>query len=138
MRIFPIFCALLVLVTAFAGPAAAWEPPSGPGWKSMVVTATAYCSYDDQTSTHPYLGAWNDVMVPGSKAIAVSRNLISMGLGHNAPVYIHGLEGEYRVRDKMNRKWKNRIDIYYGRDEKGALRWGKRRVRIYWKPTNDE
>jgi 3D (Asp-Asp-Asp) domain-containing protein len=137
MRAIIFWLACLLFIAAYGPvvcPAFAWEPPSGDGWRSMEVTATAYCSYTDQTSSHPYLGAWDDILVPGMKAIAVSRDLIPMGLGHDTPVYIEGLDGEYRVLDKMNREWRRRIDIYYGRHEKGALDWGKRRVRIYWKP----
>ncbi len=129
----PLWCLIIALLPG-AVPALAWHPPSGQGWKSMTVTATAYCSYRDQTSGHPFLGAWDDRLEPGMKAIAVSRDLLPLGLDHDTPVRIEGLAGEYRVLDKMNAKWRKRIDVYYGRDEKGALEWGKRKVKIYWKP----
>lgn len=101
--------------------------------KSIEVTATAYNSFRDQTSTHPYVGAWGDSLKPGMKSIAVSRDLLEIGLTHNTEVEIEGLEGKYRVMDKMNEEWTNRIDIYMGTDLKAADDWGKREVTIKWK-----
>lgn len=134
MRKLKLFITVLVLAFMAASPAQAWTPPSGPGWKSMRVTVTAYCSFPDQTSSHPYLAAWNDELVPGMKAVAVSPDLIPLGLGHEAVVYIEGLEGPYRVLDKTNPEWKFRIDLYYGLDEQGALDWGRQERTIYWRP----
>ena len=64
------------------------------------------------------------------KCIAVSRDLISRGLQHNTPVKIEGFEGIFLVNDKMNRRWKNRIDIYMDNDVKKAKMWGKRKLNI--------
>jgi len=47
-------------------------------------------------------------------------------------VRIGGLRGYYRVRDKMNKRYRKRIDIYMGLDRRRALRWGRRSVVIYW------
>jgi 3D (Asp-Asp-Asp) domain-containing protein len=66
------------------------------------------------------------------KAIAVSRDLIGMGLTHGTKVRIEGLPGKYVVRDKMHRRWTRRIDIYMGDDVEAARNWGKREVRIRW------
>ncbi len=30
----------------------------------------------------------------------------------------------------MNKRWKNKIDIYMGLDEEAAIQWGKREVEI--------
>jgi len=97
---------------------------------TMKVASTAYNSLKDQTSAHPFLGAWGDKLVPGMKAIAVSRDLIPKGLTHNTKVKIEGLSGEYVVKDKMNKRWTNKIDIYMGLDTKAAKDWGKREVTI--------
>jgi len=54
------------------------------------------------------------------------------GLRNGTKVRIGGLPGIYHVRDKMNKRYKNRIDIYMGLDRQKALRWGRRSVKIYW------
>lgn len=108
---------------------------------SMWVTATAYCSTPEETDGDPFTAAWGDHLVPGEKCIAVSRDLLEIGLDHRTPVWIEvdGKEqGPYLVLDKMAKRWKDRIDLYYGLDRKAALEWGKRRVRIMWKTTADE
>ncbi|WP_243431941.1 3D domain-containing protein [Aliamphritea spongicola] len=102
------------------------------GESSMEVTATAYTSTPGETDSTPSLAAWGDTLKPGMKSIAVSRDLIAAGLTHNTKVRIEGLEGEYRVLDKMNQRWVKKIDIYMGEDRNKALQWGKRKVTIYW------
>jgi len=99
--------------------------------KAIEVTATAYNSSEAQTKKGNIgLAAWGDTLVPGEKAIAVSRDLIKEGLEHNTKVKIEGLEGEYIVKDKMNKRWTKKIDIYMGLDEKAAKEWGKQKVKI--------
>ena len=83
---------------------------------------------------YPTEAAWGDRLSPGMKVIAVSRDLLEMGLGRGTRVKIDGLEGEYVVLDKMSRRWTRRIDLYMGVDVKAARRWGKREVRIHWTP----
>ncbi len=97
------------------------------------VTATAYNSFKYQTSSHPYVAAWGDSLKPGVKSIAVSRDLLVLGLTHKVEIEIEGLEGTYIVLDKMNKEWTNRIDIYMGIELKAADDWGKREVIIKWK-----
>ncbi|WP_242634310.1 3D domain-containing protein [Marinobacter salicampi] len=96
------------------------------------VTATAYNSVKSQTAGDPTLTAWGDTLKPGMKAIAVSRDLIEDGLTHGTKVTIEGLPGTYVVRDKMNKRWKNKIDIYMGKDVEAAREWGKQTVTISW------
>jgi 3D (Asp-Asp-Asp) domain-containing protein len=79
------------------------------------------------------LAAWNNRIRPGMKIIAVSRDLIKKyGLGNGKKVRIQGLPGSYTVRDKMNKRYTKRIDIYMGTNRRKALRWGRRRTVIYW------
>ena len=99
---------------------------------SLVVMATAYNSVPEQTNAQPNLAAWGDSLEPGMRVIAVSRDLIALGLDHGTRVSIEGLPGEYRVLDKMNRRWEKRIDIYMGNDVQAAHAWGVRQVRISW------
>jgi len=99
-------------------------------WHSLTVTVTAYNSLVYQTSADPNITAWGDSLVPGMKCIAVSRDLVSHGLKHNTPVKIEGFDGIFIVNDKMNKRWKNRIDIYMDNDVKKAKKWGKRKLKI--------
>ncbi len=101
--------------------------------KQLRVTASAYTSHVNQTSANPFLAAWGHKLVPGQKTIAVSRDLIEKhGLTNGSKVRIGGLDGEYIVRDKMNKRYKEHIDIYMGLDRNKALRWGRRSATIYW------
>ncbi|SHO81374.1 Membrane-bound lytic murein transglycosylase D precursor [hydrothermal vent metagenome] len=97
------------------------------------VTATAYTSHRRQTDSTPFLAAWNNRIRPGMKMIAVSRDLLKRyGLRNGTKVKISGLRGVYRVRDKMNKRYRRRIDIYMGTNRRRALRWGRKRVTLYW------
>ena len=101
--------------------------------KTLEVTATAYNSLPAQTERKdPATTAWGEELKPGMKVIAVSRDLIPLGLTHNARVRIEGLPGTYRVVDKMNQRWQKRIDIYMGNDVQAAKEWGKKKVTISW------
>lgn len=104
--------------------------PSDFFWDSMVVTASAYNSTKNQTSSNPFITAFGDSLKPGMKYIAVSRDLLKKGLKHNTPVIIEGFEGFYLVKDKMHSKWRNHIDIYMGNDIDAAKQWGRRKVCI--------
>jgi len=102
-------------------------------YNSIEVVATAYNSIAKQTNKNPTVTAWGHTLKPGMKSIAVSRDLIDLGLVYNTEVSIEGLQGKYKVLDKMNKKWRKRIDIYMGNDVKLAKKWGKKRVKISWK-----
>jgi 3D (Asp-Asp-Asp) domain-containing protein len=98
--------------------------------KKFTVTATAYNSLAYQTSSNPHIAAFGDSLKPGLKYIAVSRDLLDSGLIHNTKVKIEGFDSLFIVKDKMNRRWKKRIDIYMGVDAKKAKKWGKKKVNI--------
>ncbi|SFV64339.1 Membrane-bound lytic murein transglycosylase D precursor [hydrothermal vent metagenome] len=103
------------------------------GKHKLRVTATAYTSHGSQTDKTPFLAAWNNRIHPGMKVIAVSRDLLTRyGLRNGSKVKIAGLSGFYRVRDKMNKRFRKRVDIYMGLNRRRALRWGRRSVIIYW------
>lgn len=129
---------LWLLCTLLSVPAAALankphQPRDKPKTENvLVVTATAYNSDEDQTDDEEDIAAWGDRIQPGMKIIAVSRDLLAMGLKRNTKVRIDGLPGEWRVLDKMNRRWKRRIDLYMGEDEDAAWEWGVRKVTIRW------
>lgn len=97
------------------------------------VVATAYTSHRRQTDRTPFRAAWNNRIRPGMKLIAVSRDLIRRyGLGNGSKVKISGLKGYYIVRDKMNKRFRKKIDIYMGKNRRRALKWGRKNVTIYW------
>lgn len=103
-----------------------------PRVRSVVVDATAYNSVPEQTEGDPWLSASGHRLEPGMRAIAVSPDLIPMGLVYGRKVRIDGIRGEWIVRDRMHERWKRRIDVYMGEDLEAAQRFGRRRVRIHW------
>lgn len=103
-----------------------------PARRELLVTATAYNSLPGQTWGDPEEAAWGDRLEPGMRAVAVSRDLVRMGLTRGVEVRIEGLPGTFVVLDKMARRWRRRIDIYMGTDREAAREWGRRQVRISW------
>ncbi len=99
-------------------------------WKTITVTASAYNSLKYQTDSSPDIGAFGDSLIPGMTCIAISRDLLELGIKHNTPVKIEGLDSIYLVKDKMNARWKKHIDIYMGTDVKAARQWGRKKVQI--------
>jgi 3D (Asp-Asp-Asp) domain-containing protein len=102
---------------------------------SLAVVASAYTSTPEQTNEEPFVAAWGDSLEPGMRAIAVSRDLLELGLVRGTRVRIDGMPGEYVVLDKMARRWTRKIDIYMGEDTDAARHWGVRNVRIRWRPA---
>ena len=125
-----LFAALIFV--ALGGISVAHSSGSAARQHTLTVTASAYNSLKAQTRGNPFIGAWGDRLKPGMKVIAVSRDLIKMGLKHNTKVKIDGLPGSYLVQDKMGKRWSRKIDIYMGADLKAARKWGKRKVTIRW------
>lgn len=117
-------------------PPATVTPESAPREagreRTLRVKASAYNSLHGQTDATPSLAAWGDRLEPGMKAIAVSHDLVALGLDRGKRVRIDGLEGEYVVVDRMSSRWQRKIDIYMGEDVGAARRWGIRDVEIAW------
>lgn len=106
--------------------------------EQIKVTATAYNSLAYQTNSNPTITAFGDSLKPGLRYIAVSRDLLDSGLVHNTQVKIQGFDSLFTVKDKMNSRWRKRIDIYMGNDVNKAKIWGKRKVKIeYCLPIKD-
>ena len=99
-------------------------------WKSIDVTATAYNSVPSQTQGNPIIAAWGDSLKLEIPSIAVSRDLLALGITHNTPVKIEGFDSIFLVKDKMNKRWRNRIDIFMGKDIKKAKKWGRKKICI--------
>ena len=105
--------------------------------QTLLVTATAFNSLSKQGQGNPNVGAWGDRITPGMNALAVSVDLLSLGLTRGTKVRIEGLRNEYVVLDRMPEKWKKRIDIYMGNDVKAARSWGRREVNISWTVSDE-
>ncbi|MES1924206.1 hypothetical protein [Salinisphaera sp. T31B1] len=126
--------AMLMLLAALWHPAdaGAREPR---GWQTMEVTATSFTLAEDETKRgNVGLTAFGDLLEPTSKAIAVSRDLLRKGLSYGTKIRVEGLPGVYTVRDKMHRRWRDKIDILFAR-KKRALEWGRQTVTIRYLPT---
>lgn len=113
-------------------PPEAESTPAEPEVTQLRVTATAYNSLPSQGVGRGTHGAWGDRLKPGTKTIAVSRDLLALGLTRGVEVEIVGLPGRYTVMDRLPSRWSRRIDIYMGTDVRAARRWGRRDVQIRW------
>jgi 3D (Asp-Asp-Asp) domain-containing protein len=123
--------ALLALVLACSVATFASASPEGEE-RSLEVTATAYNSVPSQTNAEPWVAAWGDSLANGMKVIAVSRDLLELGLRRGTVVRIDGLPDDYVVLDKMNKRWTRTIDVYMGDDISAAREFGRRGVTIRW------
>ena len=88
------------------------------------VTASAYNTVSSQTQGNPNIGACGKV---NKSTIAVSRDLRKK-YPCGTKVKINGKT--YTVMDTMAKRWKNKIDICYGKDIRGARKFGVRKVNI--------
>lgn len=108
--------------------------PSKPR-KMLRVRALAYTGCSARRTKRPpktVRGAWGDALTPDMKAVAVSPDLLQLGLEHGDTIRIEGLPGEYKVLDIMHSRHAKAIDIYYGDDRCGAMEWGSRNLTITW------
>lgn len=106
-------------------------PMPAAGSRDLVVTAHAYTSRADETDAQPALSASGERLRPGMRALAVSPDLLAMGLAYGTRVEVEG-HGTWVVLDRMGDRHRRAIDLYMGLDRDAALAFGKRRVRIRW------
>ncbi|MUP45743.1 hypothetical protein E0K83_08295 [Gramella sp. BOM4] len=99
-------------------------------WDTICVTVTAYNSVGYQTEDNPRITAWGDTLKPGMNAIAISRDLMKLGLDHNSKVKIEGFDSVFLVKDKMHHRWHNKIDIYMGEDVQKAREFGRKKLNM--------
>ena len=126
-------CLTLVLSLLALAAGCTEAPLPKSRWRTMAVNATAYTSRVQETDDTPFTAAWGHRLKPGTKSIAVSRDLLRMGLQPDDMVRIEGLPGQYRVLDKMNSRYRRSIDIYFGTDLDAARDFGRRELFISWK-----
>ncbi|MCF8715489.1 3D domain-containing protein [Joostella atrarenae] len=101
-------------------------------WVPLDVKASAYNSIQNQTNRNPSIGAWGDTLVPGMKAVAISRDLMKLGITKNTPIKIEGYDGIYLVKDKMNARYHKKIDIYMGLKLQKAKNFGIQHLKIWY------
>lgn len=100
--------------------------------KALRVKAMAYTGCSPTKSKRATRGAWGDRLTPDVKAVAVSPDLLEMGLDRGDVIHIEGLPGDYKVLDVMHARHDRTIDIFYGDDQCGARDWGRRSLTITW------
>ncbi|WP_243368531.1 hypothetical protein [Fundidesulfovibrio soli] len=100
---------------------------------TLDVTAMAYSAKSVAGSSRAKPRAANGTLLTDDvNAIAVSPDLLeSHGLRLDQKIRLKGL-GEFVVMDLMNPRHTKTIDIYFGSNHAGALRWGKRELTISW------
>lgn len=105
------------------------QPPAGA--REILVTAYAYTSRVGETDSQPTLAASGARLRPGMRAIAVSPDLLAIGLAYGTRVEIEGL-GEWIVLDRMGDAHRRSIDLYLGEDLDAARAFGRQRVKLRW------
>jgi len=125
----------LLLGLAFLPSCALFRGLGFPGAREheMEVWATAYNSLPGQTDGRPDLTAFGTRLEPGMRVVAVSSDLYDLGLKQGTRLQIEGLPGEWQVADRMNSRWRRKIDLYMGTDVRAAREWGARKVTIRWR-----
>lgn len=91
----------------------------------ILVTATVYNADPAQTDDTPFITASGEIIDStnpiGHRWIAVSRDLEKHGFVFGAKVCVEGagdLDGIWTVQDRMNKRWKNRIDFLVNNERK--------------------
>jgi len=92
----------------------------------ITVDVTAYSPTKRECDSTPFITASNKRVKEGY--IAVSRDLEAY-VGFGDKVFIKGL-GIFEVQDRMNRRWKKRIDLFFF-DTKQARRFGKKKREMW-------
>jgi len=102
----------------------------------ILVTATIYHAEPNQTDSTPFITASGKHINPenpqGHRWIAVSRDLEAFGYTMGTKVLIEGtksLDGVWTIQDRMNKRWKHRIDFLVNKDIKGG-KWENIKITI--------
>jgi 3D (Asp-Asp-Asp) domain-containing protein len=113
---------------------------SGPEEKCMPVKVSAYNSvgYQTRPGTAGNITAWGDTLQEDTRSIAISRDLLDSGLVYGTMVKIEGYEEPFKVNDKMNRRFNNKIDLHFGTDIKKAREFGNQELSICFDLPEEE
>lgn len=129
-KFFTQVCGFLMIFIIFSACKKFRSDKADVDWDTICVTATAYNSLGYQTEGHPQVTAWGDTLKPGMNAIAVSRDLLKLGLDHNSKIRIEGFDSIFLIKDKMHYRWQKRIDIYMGENVEKARKFGRKKLNI--------
>lgn len=111
-----------------------------PEMKCMIVKVSAYNSVASQTrvGTDGKITAWGDTLRSEIPSVAISRDLIDSGMVHGTMLYIEGYSEPFKVNDKMNRRYRNKIDLHLGTDVKAARNFGNQKLNICFEVPESE
>lgn len=111
-----------------------------PEMKCMQVKASAYNSVTNQTraGSDGTITAWGDTLRPDTKSVAISRDLLDSGMVHGTMIYIEGFKEPFKVNDKMNRRFTNKIDLHLGTDVQAAREFGNQELNICFEQPEEE
>jgi hypothetical protein len=104
---------------------------------SLLVTVTIYHADPKQTDDTPFITASNSVIDSLNPAkhrwVAVSRDLEKYGFTFGKKILIEGindeLDGEWEIQDRMNKRWKRRIDLLVNKDRK-CCKWDNIKISL--------
>lgn len=92
---------------------------------TSTVVVTAYTLSKDETDDTPCIGAGNHNLCELSKTTKVcASNMFPL----HTKIYIEGI-GECEILDRMNRRYKNRVDVLFDTKQK-AINFGKQTKQI--------
>jgi 3D (Asp-Asp-Asp) domain-containing protein len=97
--------------------------------RTVPITITAYSSTQDQCDSTPHITASNKAVRRG--IVAISDDLMQeMGICFGQRVLIPG-HGVFEVQDRMNPRWRRRVDIWQG-DREAAKLFGLQKGTLLW------
>ena len=103
----------------------------------LTVTATIYHATPSQTDSTPDRTATNFKINMNNpeihRIIAVSRDLETKGFKMNTVVVVSNagkMNGLWVIRDRMNKRWTNRIDFLVDETMKGG-KWTNVKIKLY-------
>ncbi|MEK7478585.1 MAG: hypothetical protein AAB626_01515 [Patescibacteria group bacterium] len=104
--------------------------PAKTASRLIEVDLTAYSSTEDQTDSTPFIAASGKYVYDGM----VATNFLPFG----TKIKIPALYGDriFTVDDRMNRRYQNRVDIWFA-DRESAMNFGLQRTVIEIVPTID-
>ena len=88
---------------------------------------TAYNSTIGQTDSTPCISA--DASNICKRYAKGEKICASNSYPLGSRLYVDGY-GECTVADRMNRRYKDRVDVYFGKDVKRARNWGRRKTNV--------
>jgi len=103
----------------------------------VTVEITAYNPLPNQTDSTPFITASLQRVKNG--IVALSRDLeeeYDLQFGDRIYLILDGeMIGPFEFQDRMNRRWKRRVDIFMW-DKKDALKFGRKKGGLVIKRTN--